>query len=170
MFNHHKGQFLAQWQVHDDYMTRKVAWEYVKGYIPKDKVLWEAFYGGDGDSGRYLEELGFKVIHEPIDFFKHDKGDIVVTNPAFSKAKETLARLAELDKPFMLILPTAKLTTRYMARYFGNKGLQIIIPPRRLQFDRWTDGKKDEIQHNRCSFDCFYYCYKLNLPRDIIHL
>jgi hypothetical protein len=23
---------------------------------------------------------------------------------------------------------------------------------------------------NQCNFDCFYYCYKMNLPRDIIWL
>ena len=36
---------------HDDYMTPKSAWENIKQYIPKDKVIWEAFYG-DGQSGR----------------------------------------------------------------------------------------------------------------------
>ena len=35
---------------HDDYMTPKYAWENIKNYIPKDKVIWEAFYG-DGNSG-----------------------------------------------------------------------------------------------------------------------
>jgi len=29
-------------------------------YLPRDKVLWEAFYG-DGQSGNYLRELGFEV-------------------------------------------------------------------------------------------------------------
>ena len=31
---------------HDSYMTPKSAWENIKEYIPKDKVIWEAFYGG----------------------------------------------------------------------------------------------------------------------------
>lgn len=54
--------------VHDDYMTPKSAWEAIHSYIPKDKMIWEPFYG-DGKSGDYLKELGFHVIHEPMDFF-----------------------------------------------------------------------------------------------------
>ena len=57
---------------HDDYMTPKYAWENIKDYIPKDKVIWEAFYG-DGNSGDYLKELGFNVIHEQVDFYDNEK-------------------------------------------------------------------------------------------------
>ena len=60
---------------HDDYMTPKSAWENIKDYIPKDKVIWEAFYG-NGDSGTYLQELGFtRTIHQELDFFDNDLGD-----------------------------------------------------------------------------------------------
>ena len=48
---------------HDDYMTPYNAWENIKDYIPKDKIVWVPFYG-DGESGKYLDQLGFKVIHE----------------------------------------------------------------------------------------------------------
>ena len=71
---------------HDDYMTPKYAWEDIKEYIPKKKI-WEAFYG-NGKSGDYLTELGFDVIHEEIDFFENDLGEIIVSNPPFSKSKE----------------------------------------------------------------------------------
>ena len=30
---------------HDDYMTPKHAWEAIQEYIPKNKIIWEAFYG-----------------------------------------------------------------------------------------------------------------------------
>ncbi len=53
---------------HDDYMTPKSAWEAIKDYIPKDKKIWEAFYG-DGTSAKYLKELGFDVICDDVDFF-----------------------------------------------------------------------------------------------------
>ena len=53
---------------YDDYMTPRYAWENIKHFIPKDKIIWEAFYG-DGKSGEYLKEMGFKVIHEEINFF-----------------------------------------------------------------------------------------------------
>ena len=79
---------------HDDYMTPKYAWENIQQYIPKDKIIWEAFMG-DGKSGKYLEELGFNVIHNDNDFFENNEGDIVVSNPPFSKSKDILNRLKE---------------------------------------------------------------------------
>ena len=67
MAGFHTKKFIK----HDDYMTPKMAWENIKEHIPKDKVLWECFYG-DGKSGQYLKDMGFDVIHEPIDFFDNN--------------------------------------------------------------------------------------------------
>jgi hypothetical protein len=152
---------------HDDYMTPKSAWENIKQYIPQDKVIWEAFYG-DGESGKYLEELGFNTIHEDIDFFNNDKGDIVVSNPPFTKIKEVLERLKELDKPFILIMPQGKIFTQYFRKLFSNENpIQLIIPKKRIQFSKQIDGVIDPNQKNACNFDCFYYCWKMNLDKDI---
>lgn len=160
MAGFHTKTFLK----HDDYMTPKYAWDNIKHLIPKDKQIWEAFYG-DGKSGTYLTELGFNVIHNDDDFFENNLGDIVVSNPPFSKSKEVLSRLKELEKPFILILPSSKINTQYVRENYKNKGLQIIIPRKRIQFVK----NGNELQ-NKCNFDCFYYCYKMDLPRDIIWL
>jgi hypothetical protein len=153
---------------HDDYMTPKHAWEDIKNYIPKDKVIWEAFYG-DGKSGDYLKDLGFETIHEPVDFFDNDLGEIIVSNPPFSKVKDILNRLHELDKPFIIILPSSKINTGYF-RIWKDKGIQIIIPKKRIHFEKLIEGKKPEGWKSSCNFDCFYYCYKINLPKDIVFL
>ena len=153
---------------HDDYMTPKYAWENIKQYIPNDKVIWEAFYG-DGTSGTYLEELGFNVIHEPVDFFDNDLGDIIVSNPPFSLSKEIMKRLLVLDKPFILLLPSSKINTQYF-REWKDKHLQIIIPRKRIQFKKLVDGETPDKYKSSCNFDCFYYCYKMNLENDIIWL
>lgn len=160
----HSKTFLK----HDDYMTPKYAWENIKQYIPKDKVIWESFYG-DGKSGTYLQELGFDVIHEPIDFFKEDRGDIIVSNPPFSKSKEVMDRLYELDKPFIIIFPSSKINTQYF-RKWKDKNIQIIIPQKRIQFEKLIDGKKPDKWKSTPNFDCFYYCYKMNFEKDIIWL
>lgn len=165
MAGFHTKTFLK----HDDYMTPKYAWENIKHLIPKDKQLWEAFYG-DGKSGSYLKELGFNVIHEPVDFFENNLGDIIVSNPPFSKSKEVLTRLKELDKPFILILPSSKINTQYVRENYKNQGLQIIIPRKRIQFEKLVNGVVPENFRNACNFDCFYYCYKIGLERDIIWL
>jgi len=163
MAGFHTKTFLK----HDDYMTPKSAWENIKDYIPKDKVIWEAFYG-DGESGKHLKELGYDVIHEPVDFYDNNLGDIIVSNPPFSSAKEVMNRLYVLDKPFILIFPSSKINTQYF-RKWKDKGIQIIIPRKRIQFQKVnTDGSKET--NNKCNFDCFYYCYKMNLLRDIIWL
>jgi hypothetical protein len=154
---------------HDDYMTPKIVWENIKHLIPQDKVIWEAFYG-DGKSGEYLKELGFNVIHEKIDFFENNVGDIIISNPPFSKSKEIMKRLKELDKPFIIILPSAKICTSYFRENYKNDKLQIIIPRKRIHFIKHIDGKPVEGWKNACSFDCFYYCYKMGFDKDIIWL
>ena len=162
MAGFHTKTFLT----HDCYMTPKSAWENIQQYIPKDKIIWEAFMG-DGKSGQYLTELGYNVIHNDNDFFLSNEGDVLVSNPPFSKSKEIMYRLKELDKPFILILPCSKISTQYFRENFKDTDnpLQIIIPRKRIQF-----VKNGNETQNKCNFDCFYYAYKMNLPRDIIWL
>jgi hypothetical protein len=157
---------------HDDYMTPKYAWENIRHIIPKDKIIWEAFYG-DGKSGKYLEELGFNVIHKPVDFFETDLGDVIVSNPPFSLSNKILTRLKELDKPFIIILPSSKINTQYVRNLFSNETenrLQIIIPRKRIHFDKQINGITPDGWKNACNFDCFYYCWKMGLLNDITWL
>ena len=154
---------------HDDYMTPRYAWEWIKEYVPQDKIIWEAFYG-DGESGKDLESLGFHVIHEPIDFFENDKGDIIVSNIPFSKKKVILSRLKRLGKPFIIISPSSMMNTQYVRKLFKNDELQIIVPPKRINFIKKVDGEVPNGWGDRCNFDCFYYCWKMNLPKDIVWL
>jgi len=167
MAGFHTKTFLK----HDDYMTPKYAWENIKEYIPKDKVIWEAFMG-DGKSGEYLQELGFDVIHNDNDFFESNEGDIIVSNPPFSKSKDVINRLKLLDKPFIIIMPCSKICTSYFRDNFkdSKNPIQIIIPIKRIHFEKHIDGEIPNNWKQQCNFDCFYYCYKMNLPRDIIWL
>jgi hypothetical protein len=153
---------------HDDYMTSKIAWENIQKYIPKDKVIWECFYG-DGNSGKYLRELGFNVIHEDKDFFKWTPKEyaLSVSNPPFFNRKIYLEKLRERGKPFIMIMPINTLGTQYLKKLFKNE-IQVIIPPKRLSFDKLVDGKIIDAPYP--NFDCLYYCWKMNLPRDIVFL
>ena len=157
---------------HDDYMTPKSAWEAIEHIIPKDKVIWEAFYG-DGESGKHLAEMGFETIHEPIDFFDNDTlppYECLVSNPPFSQTKQIMKRLAELDMPFIIIMPASKICTSYFRENFKKKKLQIIIPRKRIHFLKFINGEKVKGWKNATCFDCYYYCYKINLPNDITWL
>ena len=152
---------------HDDYMTPNYAWDNILRFIPTDKVIWEAFYG-DGTSGDYLKSLGLNVIHEKIDFFTENRGEIIVSNPPFSKKKEVLTRLKQLDKPFIMIMPSSTINTQYMRGLFKDD-IQLIVPRKRIHFDKKVDGKSVFLKSS-CNFDCFYYCYKMELPRDLVFL
>ena len=157
-----------KWEKHDDYTTPYEVWEDIKQYIPSGKIIWEAFYC-NGTSGEHLRKLGFETIHEDIDFFQHNVGDIIVSNPPYSIVSQVLKRLEELDKPFILLMPVGKLSTQYFKKsVFCNK-ISIIIPKKRINFDKQKDGKKVE-KPSKSPFDCYYYCYKIPLPSQIVFL
>ena len=75
---------------HDEYYTRKKAWEDIQDYIPRDKTIWEAFMlDGNSSSADHLTELGFSVEWGKEDFFLQAKreGTTVVSNSPFSCKK-----------------------------------------------------------------------------------
>jgi hypothetical protein len=149
----------------DEFMTPLSAWRDISHIIPRDKIIWEAFHG-DGTSAQHLIELGFVVVSFPgEDFFsvQHGHGDIIVTNPPFSKKLAVMRHLKTLGKPFIVILPAGVVHTRYMQDLYNNE-LQVIVPYRRIQFQR------DGLDQGRCNFECFYFCWKMNLPRDLLFL
>ena len=150
----------------DDYVTPESAWKSIKDFIPKNQVLWEPFYC-DGKSGEILTKLGFEVIHENEDFFENNKGDIIVSNPPFSIKKQVLIKMKELNKPFLLLMPLDTLSRVYFSKLkFDN--IQIIIPNKRIQFHKFVNG--EYVTKNAACFDCAFFCWKLNLNKDITFL
>ena len=163
---------------HDDYMSPFIMWDNIKEYIHNDKILWESAFG-DGQSGNYLKTLGFNVIHTKIDYFNEtpENWDVQITNPPFTLKKQWFTRAKELNKPFIIVCPASMICTKYIRELFSDceYPLQIIIPKKRIQFIKVHSLKDDDDnkipeQMNKCNFDCFYYCWKMNLPNDIIWL
>ena len=107
-----------------------------------------------------------------FDNLKAVKFDIIISNPPFGKKKEVFNRLKELGKPFIMICPSSMINTQYMRQLFcaDESPIQIIIPRKRIQFIKMVDGVVDPDQKKACNFDCFYYCWKMDLPRDIVWL
>jgi hypothetical protein len=152
----------------DEYFTSLDTWKLIVPFIPKDAVLWESFYSENSKSAEYLRELGFDVISENIDFYSYNLGNIIISNPPFSDLKKIMIRLNYLDKCFILIVPISKLCCKYM-KIFKNK-LQIIIPPKRINFIKCDLNGNIIKQKNSCNFDSIYLCYKINLSSDIVFL
>ncbi len=148
----------------DNYITNKEDWEKIKQYIPKDKQIWSPFYC-DGKQKEYFKDMGFDIIHEDEDFFKNNKGDIIIDNPPFSKKKEILKRLKDLDKPFILIAPSVLLGYKYFQDYFKDN-LQIIVTYNRIKFKHLNSDNKNYTP----PYASFFYCYKMNLEKDLIFI
>lgn len=146
-----------------DYCSPKIAWEQINDYIPKERIIWEPFYC-DGMSGEFLKELGCNVIHKNEDFFKVEYHDsVIVSNPPFDNLRKILTRIKQLGNPFILIMPVGTICSQYFAELFGDD-IQILIPSKRIQF------LKNGDQLKRCYFNTMYYCYKMNLAKDIIRI
>jgi len=150
--------------INDNYATNKKGWEIIKQYIPTDKKIWSPFYC-DGKQKQYFKELGFDIIHEDEDFFKNNKGDIIIDNPPFSKFKKVCIRLKELDKPFIIIGFSKVLLLKWFQQLF-KANLQVIIPFTRITFNQLNNNKPNYTP----PFGCFYFCYKMNLEKDLIFL
>ena len=148
----------------DEYYTKKESWTDIAQYLPRDKVIWECFYSERSRSAEYLRELGFDVVYKPVDFFEENLGDILVSNPPFSKKKEVFARLKELGKPFVMLVPTNTIHTKYFTETFHDEQIQLIMPWRKRQFD----SPIYNLHPRGCSFNTLYVCYKMNLPKDVI--
>ena len=148
----------------DNYTTNKSEWDRIKQYIPKDKVIWSPFYC-DGKQKEYFKDIGFDIIHENEDFFQNNKGDIIIDNPPFSKKKDIFNRLKELDKPFIMICPSMMLNYKYFQTYF-KEHLQLIIPHTRIKFKHINSQNTNYTP----PFASYYFCYKMNLPKDLIWL
>lgn len=150
----------------DNYTTDIEGWKIIQDYIPKDKTIWCPFYN-EGKQLEYFKYLGFNnVIHKDEDFFKVDYPDtIIVDNPPFSKMKVICNRLKLLDRPFILVAFSKVILMKWFQRLFKDH-LQIIIPFKRPTFTHLTNPKKGYTP----PFGVQYYCYKMNLPKDLIFI
>tara|TARA_B100000424_G_C22916032_1_gene487408 strand:- start:269 stop:781 length:513 start_codon:yes stop_codon:yes gene_type:complete len=149
---------------HDDYYTRKKAWEDIKEFIPEDKIIWEAcLLNSNEQSKKYLEELGFNVVgNKNVDIFDSQMGDVIITNIPFSTdiKQKILKRLNELDQPFIIIMNSMNVFTRYFREIFSDKDINFIIPSYKIHYDKFSEGKLVE-QKNNTSFYSWYVCYKI---------
>ena len=154
----------AKWNIHDDFYTRKQSWEQIKEYIPQDKVIWEfCLLNSNEQSKKYLTELGFNVVGDrTIDFFEHDMGEVLVSNIPFSTElkQRMLRRLVDLDKPFIIIINTLNLFSKYFKEIFEGKEIYFIYPSTKTHYDKYVDNKLVSTE-NKTSFYSIYVCYKI---------
>ena len=132
-------------------------------YLNKDWLIYEAAFG-KGTLADNLTKAGFKVTGEPnLDFLEDNDlvYDVIVTNPPYSKKYEFLKRCYEIGKPFALLMPISALEGKKRGELYGKYGIQLIIPNKRINFIT-PSGKGGGSW-----FQVAWFCYKLNLPKEI---
>ena len=148
----------------DNFTTNSDEWKRIKKFIPKNKVIWSPFYC-DGKQKEYFAEMGFDIIHEDKDFFTYTpEYDIVIDNIPFSKKREVLKKLKEIDKPFMILCSSVLMISTWFFKMF-KEDLQIIIPLKKINCTNLNENKPFNF-----NWGIYIYCYKMNLPKDIILL
>jgi len=161
--------------VTSEYYTPKVAWLDIQHILDKTKIYHEPFNNikepVSQQSRKDLANIGLTMLNTPPynpdtdeNNFFNDVSiyDILIGNPPFKLKKKIMDHLFTLDKPFILILPSMTLTFNYMKKYKDH--LQIIIPKRRFHFHYYKDIKTPAY------FDTYYFCYKIDLPQNMIFL
>lgn len=155
--------------IHDDYYTRKEAWSQITPFLDNEKVLYEfCLLNSNEQSKKYLEELGYKVLgNRNIDFLNYNEeendADILISNIPFSTNLKIsiLKKLAQLDKPFIIIMNSLNIFTKYFKDIFEGKDIYIIYPSTKIHYDKYNkNGNKIESKNNTSFYSC-YVCYKV---------
>jgi len=163
----------------NDYYTQKVMWENVSHLIPKDKVIWEAcMLNSKSNSIQYWKELGYDCIGDTTwNMLNCDipNCDIIITNPPFKTdlKKQILSKLIEIDKPFILVMNTTNIFSKYMRDIFKDniKYIQIVVPKGKIIFEEYDEETDTMIKcKKQPSFYCSYICYKMDIPQDKLWL
>tara|TARA_R100000697_G_scaffold77502_1_gene89682 strand:+ start:1077 stop:1577 length:501 start_codon:yes stop_codon:yes gene_type:complete len=148
----------------DDYETPKEVLESLLPYIKDFKKIYDPFYCA-GRVKKSWEELGKICYNEKLDAFNRvhpEDFDIVISNIPFTIKEKCMKLFFDLKKPFIIIMPIDAMGSKWIKKYFDK--LQFIIPKKRIHFT------KNGILGKGSWFDTGFFCYGLNLNKDIIKL
>jgi len=111
-----------------------------------------------------------EIIYQDEDFFENDRGSIVCDNPPFSIKGIIIRKLVERNKPFMLILPVSSMCYKYFRETMNDGNIQMLIFKGRPSFIKCSVTGELREDKKSPAFDSCVFCWKMNLPKDIIFL
>ena len=145
------GRFLDPTK--DHYETPLWAWAELFDALPllRRKLQWDPFYC-KGSTQLHWKLLGVpRFVHSKGDFFRQvtkTTYDLVVTNPTFSTKQLVLDVLVGSGKPFVVLLRTSVLFTKWFRQLVPV--FTLVLPSKQVDFTG------NNLQ--RLSFDCVFVC------------
>lgn len=155
----------------DEYYTPQNAVDMIVPYVIAGGfgTVWCPFDKAESKFVETFKSYGLEVVHGHIetgqDFFDYDspQGDIVVSNPPFSKRDKIIERLFSFGVPFALVMNFNGLfDSKKRARLFSENEFELLVPFGRMKFTH-----KDKGQLNSPNFQSIYLCSGL-LDRQIV--
>ena len=155
----------------DEYYSPQNVVDMIVPYILSGgyKSVWCPFDTAESKFVTTFQGIGLDVSYGHIwngqDFFSYTEpqGDIVVSNPPFSKRDAIFQRLYEMNVPFALVMNFNGLfDSKMRARLFRDNGVELLIPFGRMKFEHQERGVS-----NKPNFQSVYVCHNL-LCRQIV--
>ena len=155
----------------DEYYTPENAVNMILPYIQRGgyKTIWCPFDKEESNFVKIFRSQGYSVTYGHIetgqDFFEYDRpqGDILVSNPPFSKRNAIFKKLYEWDMPFALIINFNGLfDSKQRADIFREHKVEMLIPRGRMKFFH-----RDRGFLNSPNFQSIYVCNHL-LDKQIV--
>ena len=149
----------------DEYYTPQNAVDMILPYIIKGgyKNIWCPFDKEESKFVQTFKSHGLNVAYGHIetgqDFFDYSEplGDIVVSNPPFSKRDRIFEKLYGWDIPFALIMNFNGLfDSKKRADIFRNHRVEMLVPKGRMKFVH-----KEKGLLNSPNFQSIYICNHL---------
>ena len=149
----------------DEYYSPQNVVDMIVPYLLQSgyKKIWCPFDTRNSNFVKTFIALGFDCIYGHIetgqDFFEYNnpQGDILVSNPPFSKRDKIFQKLYEWDLPFALVMNFNGLfDSKKRADIFMNHNVEILVPRGRMKFYH-----KERGQLNSPNFQSVYVCNHL---------
>lgn len=137
--------FSQQIKHGDEYYSPQNVVDMIVPYVMRGgyQTIWCPFDTKDSNFVKTFEALGLNVNYGHIstgqDFFNYDVplGDIVVSNPPFSKRDMIFERLYQMNVPFALVMNFNGLfDSKKRANLFRQHRIELLIPYGRMKFFR----------------------------------
>lgn len=149
----------------DEYYSPQNVVNMILPYILRGgyKTIWCPFDRADSNFVKTFQEAGLKVNYGHIetgqDFFSYTEpqGEILVSNPPFSKRDKIFERLYEWDIPFAMVMNFNGLfDSKKRAEIFRSHRVEILVPKGRMKFYH-----KEKGFLNSPNFQSIYICNRL---------